>query len=110
MQVTFRMAVRDMLPEAVNQAAQKADRPLVVEEHRSIRLKKVTQLTEPPDSDEELFVLDTADPVRIIEFIWADADDSVDVHLEAFDTDQIANEESVTVEQLLAAGWEIDLD
>jgi hypothetical protein len=34
----------------------------------------------------------------------------VDVHLETFDTDQIADEDSVAVELLLAPGWEIDLD
>lgn len=108
MEVTFRMAVRDMLPEALNQAAQKADRPLISEEHKSIRLKKVARLAEPPDPDDELFVLDTADPVRIIELTWGD--DSVDVQLETFDTDQIADEESVAIELLLKAGWEVDLD
>lgn len=35
---------------------------------------------------------------------------ATDVQLEALDTDQIANDEAVAVEQLLAAGWEIDLD
>jgi hypothetical protein len=107
--ITFRMAVRDMLPEAINQAAQNVSRPLNAEEHRNIRLKMATQLTTPPDPDEELFVLDTADPVRI-ESIRTGPDGRVDVQLEAFDTDQIANEEAVAVEQLLAAGWEIDLD
>lgn len=109
MRVVYRMSVRDMLPETVNQAARQAARPFSAEEHQSIRLKKVFELTGAPDPNEDVFVLDTVDPVRI-ESIKTLGDEGVDVQLEAFDTDQIANEESVAVEQLLAAGWEIDLD
>lgn len=107
--VIFHMAVRDMLPEVVNQAALKVDRPIVAEEHRNVRLRKVAEVVATPDPDEDLYVLDTADPVAI-ESIWMDAEGYANVQLEAFDTDQIANEEAVAVEQLFAAGWEIDLD
>lgn len=109
MRVTFRMAVRNMLPEVINRAAEIAARTLSAEEHRDIHLKKVTESPELPGEDEEIFVLPTADPMGI-ESLTRYADGTVEVWLDDFDTDEVADEEAVAVEQLLASGWEIDLD
>lgn len=34
----------------------------------------------------------------------------VEIRLESLDTDEIADEESVAVEELLSSGWELDFD
>lgn len=109
MQIIFRMAVRNMLPEVINKAAQMADRPLAAEEHRDIHLKKVTESSDPPDEGEEIFVLPDADP-RAIESVTRHANGTVEVWLEALDTDEVADDEAVAVEELLGLGWEPDLD
>lgn len=65
MEIIFRMAVRDMLPEVVNRAASIAGRPLSSEEHSDIHLRKVTDAPAPPSEDDDVFLLDTLDPLRI---------------------------------------------
>jgi hypothetical protein len=109
MQIIFRMAVRNMMPEVINRAAEISGRPVSAEEHRDIHLKKVSESSGPPSKTEEIFVLPTADPIRI-ESLTRHENGTVDVWLEDFDTDEVADEEAVAVELLLAASWEIDLD
>ncbi len=109
MQVIYRMAVRDMLPEVVNRAAELAGRPLSSEEHSDIHLRKVMDAPAPPSEEDDVFLLDTVDPLRI-ESVELLPDGTAEVQLEDFDTDQVADDEAVAVEQLLASGWEVDLD
>jgi hypothetical protein len=109
MQIIFRMAVRNMLPEVINKAAQSAGRPLSAEEHPDIRMKKVEQWDEMPSERDGIRVLPDADP-RNIESIKHVTEGVAEVWLESLDTDEVADDESVAVEELLASGWEIDLD
>lgn len=89
MEVILRMAVRDMLPEVVNRAAGIAGRPLSSEERADIQLRKVIDAPAPPTEEDDLFVLDTIDPVRI-ESVELLSDGTAEVQLEDFDTDQVA--------------------
>lgn len=109
MMVTFRVAVRDMLPEVVNRAASIAGRPLSSAEHSDIHLRKVMDAPAPPSEEDDVFVLDTLDPLRI-ESVELLSDGTAEVQLEDFDTDHVADDEAVAVEQLLASGWEVDVD
>jgi hypothetical protein len=108
MKIIFRMAVRNMLPETINKAAQQASRPISAEEHSDIRMKKVVQSDSAPHMRDEISVLPQADP-RAIESIL-EGPDEIEVWLEDLDTDEIADEEAVAVEALLVSGWEIDWD
>lgn len=109
MQIVFRMAVRNMLPEVINKAAQMADHPLTAQEHPSIDLKKVTELSDLPNVGGEISVLPDADP-RAIESVTKHLDGTIEVWLEALDTDEVADDEAVAVEELFDSGWELDLD
>lgn len=42
--------------------------------------------------------------------MWWDLDGSVDVFPEDLDTDEVADDEGLVIEELLRAGWEIDWD
>lgn len=109
MKVIYRMAVRNMLPEVINKAARIADRSLSAEEHPDIQMKKIEQSEELPSERDGVTVLPDADP-RNIESINRSPDGTVEVWLESLDTDEVADDEAVAVEELLASGWEIDFD
>lgn len=68
MQIIFCMAVRNMLPEVINKAAQRAGRPLSAEEHWDIQLKRIEEATEIPSHRDGVTVLPNAD-ARYIESI-----------------------------------------
>ena len=108
MRVVYKMAVRNMLPETINQAARRVGRPLSAEQPANIQLKRVTQGHTVPRMRDQIEVLPDADP-RAIESV-VQGSDEVEVWLEDFDTDEIADDEAVAVEALLALGWEIDVD
>lgn len=107
MQIIFRMAVRNMLPEVINKAAQRAGRPLSAEEHWDIQLKRIEEATEIPSHRDGVTVLPNADP-RYIESINRRPNGVAEIWLEDLDTDGVVDDESVAVEELLASGWEID--
>lgn len=109
MQIIFRMAVRNMLPEVINKAARMSGRPLSAEEHPDIQMRKVEQSSELPSERDGVTVLPDADP-RNINSINHRPDGVVEVWLEPLDTDEVADDESVAVEELLSSGWEIDFD
>lgn len=109
MKIIFRMAVRDMLPETFNAAARQVGRPLSAEEHHNIELRKEVDWTSVPRREDEIRVLPDADPRTITSVTW-DVDGVIELWLEDLDTDEIADEEAVVIEELLDAGWEIDFD
>lgn len=109
MQIIFRMAVRNMLPEVINKAARMSGRPPSAEKHPDIHMRKVKQAEELPSERDGVMVLPDADP-RNIESINRRPNGVVEIWLESLDTDEIADDESVAVEQLLSSGWEIDFD
>jgi len=109
MKIIFRMAVRNMLPEVINKAAQSVGRPLSAEEHPDIRMKKVEQAEELPSERDGVRVLPDADP-RNIESIKYLPEGVAEIWLESLDTDEVADDEGVAVEELLSSGWEIDFD
>lgn len=109
MKIIFRMAVRNMLPEAFNKGAQKAGRPLSAEEHRNIQLRKVVDWSAVPRKGDQVWVLPDADHREIESITWG-VNGVVEVWLQALDTDEVADEEAVAVEELLEAWWEIDID
>ena len=108
MQIIYRMAVRNMLPEVINQAAQRAGRPISAQEHGDILMKKTEEANEPPVSRDAVVVLPDADP-RDIESV-SRSNGVVEIWLQSLDTDEVADDEGVAVEELLAKGWEIDFD
>jgi hypothetical protein len=107
--VLLRMAARNMLPEVINKAARRADWPLSADEHRDMRFKKVVELGGMPNEGQAFTVLPDADPIGI-KAIRTPPNGPPEVWLEDFDTDEIADDEAVAVEALLASGWEVDLD
>lgn len=109
MKVIYRMSVRNMLPEVINRAARIAARPVSAEEHPDIQMKKVEQSEELPTERDGVTVLPDADP-RNIKSINRRPDGTVEIWLESLDTDEVADDEAVAVEELLATGWEIDFD
>ena len=109
MEIIYRMAVRNMLPEVINKAARMADRPLSADEYRDMRFRKVVELAGLPNEGQAFTVLPDADPIGI-KAIRTPANGPPEVWLEDFDTDEIAEDEGVAVEALLASGWEVDLD
>lgn len=109
MEIIYRMSVRNMLPEVINKAARIADRPLSAEEHPDIQMKKVERATELPCERDGVTVLPEADS-RNVESINCRPHGVVEILLEPLDTDEVADDESVAVEGLLASGWEIDYD
>lgn len=109
MQLVYRMSVRNMLPEIINRAARMSGRPLSAEEHPDIQMRKLEEADELPSERDGVMVLPTADP-RNIESINRRPNGVVEIWLESLDTDEIADEESVAVEELLSSGWEIDFD
>ena len=72
-------------------------------------MKKVEQATELPSEREGVTVLPDADP-RNIESVNRRPNGVVEIWLEPLDTDEVADDESIAVEELLASGWEIDFD
>ena len=109
MQIIFRMAVRNMLPEVINKAAQMANRGLSADVYRDMRFRKVVELDGLPNEGQAFTVLPDADPIGI-KAIRTPPGGPPEVWLEDFDTDEIADDEAVAIEALLASGWEIDLD
>lgn len=109
MEIIYRMSVRNMLPEVINKAARVANRPVSAEEHPDIQMKKVEQSGELPSERDGVAVLPDADP-RNIESINRRSNGTIEIWLESLDTDEVADDEAVAVEELLAAGWEIDFD
>jgi hypothetical protein len=103
------MSARNMLPEVINRAARMASRPLSADEHRDMRFRTVVELDGLPSEGQAFTVLPDADPIGIKE-IQTPPDGPPEVWLEDFDTDEIADNEAVAVEALLASGWEIDFD
>lgn len=109
MEVIYRMAVRNMLPEVINKAARMANRSLSADEYRDMRFRKVAELDVLPNEGQAFTVLPDADPIGI-RAIRTPPDGPPEVWLEDFDTDEIADDEGVAVEALLASGWEVDID
>ncbi len=109
MQIIYRMSVRNMLPEVINKAALRAGRPLSAEEHPDIQMRKVEQVDVLPAERDGVTVLPAADP-RNIESINRRPNGVFEIWLEPLDTDEVADDESVAVEELLSSGWEIDFD
>lgn len=109
MLVLLRMAARNMMPEVINKAAIMADRPLSADVYRDMRFRKVVELDGLPNEGQAFTVLPDADPIGI-KAIRTPASGPPEVWLEDFDTDEIADDEAVAVEALLASGWEVDLD
>jgi len=109
MRIVYRMAVRNMLPEVMNKAARMADRSLSADEYRNMRFRKVVELDALPNEGQAFTVLPDADPIGI-KAIRTPPNGPPEVWLEDFDTDEIADDEAVAVEALLASGWEVDLD
>lgn len=72
-------------------------------------MKKVEQAHELPSERDGVTVLPEADP-RNIESIIRRPSGVVEIWLEPLDTDEVADDESVAVEELLSSGWEIDFD
>ena len=60
-----------------------------------------------PRIGEGLVVHDQAGP-RQVEQVWWQLDGSVDVFLSELDTDEIAGDEGLVIEELFQAGWLID--
>lgn len=98
-----------MLPEVINKAARMSGQPLSAEEHADIQMKKIEQVDELRSERDGVTVLPAADP-RSIESINRGANGAVEIWLESLDTDEVADDESVAVEELLSSGWEIDID
>lgn len=72
-------------------------------------MRKVEQTEELPSERDGVTVLPDVDPLNI-ESIDRRPDGVVEIWLESLDTDEVADDESVAVEELLASGWEIDFD
>lgn len=103
------MMARNMLPDLLNEIAAKQGRPGTYPEHGEIHLKLERVWEQIPRLGDSILVHDDAEPKRV-ENVWWRLDGLVDVFVEDLDTDEVADNEGLVIEELLNAEWEIDWD
>lgn len=98
-----------MLPDLLNELARKQGRSEGFARHAEIHLKLERIWDSVPRVGDKFIAHEDAD-LKLVESIWWNPDGSVDVYVEDLDTDEVADEEGLVIEELFEAGWEIDWD
>jgi hypothetical protein len=109
MRITFKMSVRDELPDLLNELAQEHGAREEYTVSRPIDIMRQVEWPTPPRRGEYVWIADDAAPRTVQEVHWDLETGEIRVSLDELDTDEMG-EEGRVVEFLLDRGWQIDIE